>query len=621
MKKIIFALCLILFAATTWGQNDTVTLNGCRYKVISDSLRTAELVSTTRNTFDTLIIPDSVQINSIYYKVTSLGETSLLGIIFDSLQLPNTLNTIKENALANANIRCGYLQLPNSLEVIKCAAMSFCHKVKHITIPANVLSIDKTAFSAMDSLKNISVNPSNAYYTDINGILYTKDTSKILCYPAGNSIVDTFRIPSPIKQVEMAAFQAAKISNLIFPDGIQKIDKAACWDNPYLSSVNIPSSVIHIGGGAFSRCQNLANIVLDSDNRNYVLENGMIYTASHDTLVCGIATLMPDTLVINSNTTIIDELAFENCNKIKHLKLPNSLKSISERAFLSNSNLTTIEFNNNLKHIGDYAFASTALSSIVFPDSLENIGNSSFSWCGSLRHVTFSTGLKNIGASAFEECSRARFYNWENTQLESIGNNAFWECALSRTIKFPPTLKSIGNECFSSVNYGLYDDLHYIEFTGDIDTLGKFAFFADLYEMTFTNRTPPAINDSTFYYSVPSTFVIPCGALANYQNAQYWQDFRRYVEDCDSNSITTPRQEPQPILAYPNPAKDNVTLDFLGQRFETLQLINGMGATVKTVRLPEQGTFTLPVKDLPAGMYTCRLSGKDGETVCKIVVE
>ncbi len=54
---------------------------------------------------------------------------------------------------------------------------------------------------------------------------------------------------------------------------------------------------------------------------------------------------------------------------------------------------------------------------------------------------------------------------------------------------------------------------------------------------------------------------------------------------CNAIFITAPNQEPQKILIYP--AKDNVTIDFLGQRFKSLQLINSMGATVKTVHLPE----------------------------------
>ena len=86
-------------------------------------------------------------------------------------------------------------------------------------------------------------------------------------------------------------------------------------------------------------------------------------------------------------------------------------------------------------------------------------------------------------------------------------------------------------------------------------------------------------------------------------------------------SITSPEATPS-ITAYPNPTKDRVTLEFGEARFSTLRLVNTAGATVlETALTGHEPQLTLQLKDLPAGIYSCILSGKDGTATQKIVVE
>ena len=95
-----------------------------------------------------------------------------------------------------------------------------------------------------------------------------------------------------------------------------------------------------------------------------------------------------------------------------------------------------------------------------------------------------------------------------------------------------------------------------------------------------------------------------------------------HFTDCmPTNTITSPESTPS-ITAYPNPAKERVTLEFGEARFNTLRLVNTAGATVlETTLTGQEPQHTLQLKGLPAGIYSCILSGKDGTATEKIVVE
>ena len=92
--------------------------------------------------------------------------------------------------------------------------------------------------------------------------------------------------------------------------------------------------------------------------------------------------------------------------------------------------------------------------------------------------------------------------------------------------------------------------------------------------------------------------------------------------DCFPTSSLITTDAPPRITAYPNPAKERVTLEFGEARFSTLRLVNTAGATVlETTLTGKEPQHTLQLKGLPSGIYSCILSGKDGTATEKIVVE
>ena len=122
----------------------------------------------------------------------------------------------------------------------------------------------------------------------------------------------------------------------------------------------------------------------------------------------------------------------------------------------SNRYLQTVRFENpsNIKSIGDYAFMScTALTSIVFPNSLEYLGQGIFEMSYKLNDVRFQTradgtvGFEMIKMFTFWLCTGLKSLELPNgiTEIEGQQAGAAMQYMLQLTnIKLPNTLKKIG---------------------------------------------------------------------------------------------------------------------------------------------------------------------------------
>ena len=79
--------------------------------------------------------------------------------------------------------------IPDSVTSIGFCVFSNCTSLTSITIPNSVTSISGGAFENCTSLTAINVASENSNYVSVNGVLYNKDKTTIICYPAGKKII------------------------------------------------------------------------------------------------------------------------------------------------------------------------------------------------------------------------------------------------------------------------------------------------------------------------------------------------------------------------------------------------------------------------------------------------
>ena len=148
--------------------------------------------------------------------------------------------------------------------------------------------------------------------------------------------------------------------------------------------------------------------------------------------------VIPDR-IDNKKVTSIADSAFRE-KSITSVVFGQYVESIGNYAFYSCQSLNKLDFSkSSVKTIGDCAFVMTkSLTSVEFPDSLESIGNYAFSCyrygtygsyvANSLKSVKFVSGLKTIGGYAFYGNRSLETVQFSGKNLTSIGEDAFRDC-------------------------------------------------------------------------------------------------------------------------------------------------------------------------------------------------
>lgn len=193
----------------------------------------SSLTSIGRNAFGfctsltNIFIPKSVTSIQMaaFYKCTGLT----------TITIPSNVTSIENDAFREC-LGLTTITIQNGITSIGSSAFRDCSKLKSINIPASVTSIAINMFVGCTSLTSISVDATSKYLSSVDGVLFSKDKSVLLCYPAGS--LETYTVPASVTTIEHGAFSGCS----------------------GLKSVILPSSVTSIKNLAFQGCTNLTSI-------------------------------------------------------------------------------------------------------------------------------------------------------------------------------------------------------------------------------------------------------------------------------------------------------------------------------------------------------------------------
>ena len=131
---------------------------------------------------------------------------------------------------------------------------------------------------------------------------------------------------------------------------------------------------------------------------------------------------------VNYNVTAIAPRAFWQ-SMVTEVQIPNSVTMIGDAAFADAEDLTSITLPLELTEVSRYMLAGTAITSIVLPEGVRDIGMGAFEDCTQLRTVFFPSSLRSIGDKAFSYCvNMNEIYSDAYTPPLTMGDNTFEGC-------------------------------------------------------------------------------------------------------------------------------------------------------------------------------------------------
>ena len=208
-------------------------------------------------------------------------------------------------------------------------------KITTIRIGADVEFVDTKAFYSCWALQNIEVDENNPNYCDVDGVLYNKDKTAVLCYPCDHDeyLRQKYSYEKELYKDEVTPEYERDIQTYVVPSTVEKIDEM-CFNYANLRVIYLPEGLKRIETLAIFKLHER----VDQWGTTPSLTN--IYTYKSDE-------------VTDTHFTTKEALG-EIYNS-----LPEGLEFIGSDAFSYNQSLSYVYIPNSVTHIGHHAFWDT----------------------------------------------------------------------------------------------------------------------------------------------------------------------------------------------------------------------------------------------------------------------
>ena len=252
--------------------------------------------------------------------VTKIGGDAFYGCEkLENITIPSSVTEIDDGAFSECD-GLESIHIPSSVTKIGSGVIQGCENLKSIWIGSGLQNIEAWAFSDCPSLQQIEVDESNPYFCVRDGVLFNKDMTNLICYPAAKSDI-SYQLPDGVTQITEGAFTACgNLENVTLPDSMSEIGDSAFNRCYSLTSISIPESICRIGEYTFESCSGLESIVIPDHIKEIGYE------------------------------------AFGYCENLREVVIGDGISCISENAFVGCSNMESVTMESGITEIGYWAF-------------------------------------------------------------------------------------------------------------------------------------------------------------------------------------------------------------------------------------------------------------------------
>ena len=417
-----------------------------------------------------------------------------------SVALPEGVTTIGNTAFEDCAALAS-INIPESVTTIECCAFSRSG-LTAVKIPAGAVSVRFCAFYCCKKLQAIVVDERNTNYCSVDGVLFNKEKTTIIAYPAGRQ--GGFAIPDGVTTIGVWAFiHCAGLTSMHIPEGVVNINEGAFEGCVGLTSVIIPDSVLSIDCSAFRRCSNLTSVTIGKNVKSI---------SCHVFSGC---TELTSITIPASVTEINNNCVFYNCSKLAAIEvakgntkfssvdgvlfnkrkskliyypegkqgaynIPSSVKYIDNNVFINCSVLTSVRIHDRIKTIHGF-YGCAALTSVYIGSGATSI-RASFFGCSSLVDIEVAeenVKYSSVNGALFDKSKSRLFRCPEGKQgaytipdgVTEIRAGAFTGCARLSAVRLPESLTHIPEKAFVGCS-----GLTVVSIPAKVEYIGRYSF-------------------------------------------------------------------------------------------------------------------------------------------------
>lgn len=226
--------------------------------------------------------------------------------------------------------------------------------LQNITIGKNIVGFGIQTFRYCRDLRWIQVDEDNPFFSSVDGVLFDKSQTVLICYPASH-VGYQYTVSKTVKKIEDFAFSGARnlrkiklneglveigdcgfegcngLTEMEFPETVQGLGHVAMQGCGSIRTIHIPAELQYIDFPALP--DELESITVDFDNPAFTVVDNVLYSKDMSTLIRVPARYDIDEFAVLPSVVKIESAAFERCHNLQKISIPDTVKSIGDFAF------------------------------------------------------------------------------------------------------------------------------------------------------------------------------------------------------------------------------------------------------------------------------------------------